>query len=377
MKRKYGTKLQNKMGRKMTKIAFKLNPALMKAAEVAVQEVLAVKRGENVLIITNPERDVYRIAQALYVVNVNMGASTALVVQQRKTSFDYAEPSVINAIRTEPEVVISISAERMGKDREALANPYRGRDGATYTHVFDYLLYEAKKIRAFWSPKATVEMFTRTVPVGYAAMHRRCARVADELQNKKEVHITTALGTNVTIGIGGRKPRMDDGSFAVSGRGGNLPAGEVYISPQLGVSHGRIVFDGSITLDETIVIKTPIKVEIEKGFVTKVAGGKEAKKLAKYLDYAEKKPFEMLRKGEIDKMKTEEYSKNARHIGELGIGTNPNAKIIGNVLEDEKVLGTVHFAVGSNYDHDASALIHSDGIVKKPTITVDGKPLKP
>jgi len=46
---------------------------------------------------------------------------------------------------------------------------------------------------------------------------------------------------------------------------------------------------------------------------------------------------------------------------------------VGNVLEDEKVLGTVHFAIGSNYDQDALALIHSDGIVKNPTIIIDGK----
>jgi leucyl aminopeptidase (aminopeptidase T) len=349
----------------------------MKAAEVAVKEVLAVKRGECVLIITNPEKDVYRIAQALYIANVNVGASTTLVIQQRKTSFDYAEPSVINSIRTEPEVIISISAERMGKDKEALANPYRGRDGATYSSIFDYLLYERNKIRAFWSPKVTVEMFTRTVPIDYVAMRKRCARIANELQNKKEVRIMTELGTDVTIGIKGRKPKVDDGDFSIPGRGGNLPAGEVFISPQLGVSHGTIVFDGSITLDKTVVIKTPIKVELERGFVTRIEGEKEAKRLVKYLDLAEKKPFEMMKKGELNKTKAEEYSKNARHIGELGIGTNPNAKIVGNVLEDEKVLGTVHFAIGSNYDHDASALIHSDGIVKKPSITVDGKPMKP
>jgi len=349
----------------------------MKAAEVSVREVLAVKKDEHVLIITNPEKDVYRIAQALYAANIDAGASTTLVIQERKTSFDYAEPSVINAIKTEPEVIISISAERMGKDKEALANPYKGQGGATYTHVFDYLLYEAKKIRAFWSPKVTFEMFTRTVPIDYAAMRKRCTRIANELHNKKEVHIRTDLGTDVTIGIQGRNPRVDDGNFSVPGRGGNLPAGEVFISPQLGVSQGTIVFDGSITLDETVVIKTPVRVGIEKGFVTGIEGKREAKRLAKYLNSAEKKPLKMMKNGELDKTKAEEYSKNARHIGELGIGTNPNTKIVGNVLEDEKVLGTVHFAIGSNYDHDALALIHSDGIVKKPTITVDGKPLRP
>jgi leucyl aminopeptidase (aminopeptidase T) len=361
----------------VTGTVFKADEALMKAADVALKKVLAIKKREHVLIITNPERDVYMIAQALYSAGINAGASAALIIQQRKTSFDNAEPSVINAIKTEPDVVISISAERMGKDREALTNPYKGRGGATYSHIFDYLLYEAKKIRAFWSPKVTVEMFTRTVPLDYAAMQKRCARIADKLHDKREVHVRTDLGTDVTIGIQGRNPRVDDGNFSTPGKGGNLPAGEVYISPQLGTSHGTIVFDGSITLDETIVIKNPVKVEIEKGFVTGIDGRSEAKKLMNYLNKAEKRPFEMMEKGELDKKGAEEYSKNARHIGELGIGANPNAKIVGNVLEDEKVLGTVHFAMGSNYDHDALALIHSDGIVKRPKITVDGEQLKP
>ena len=361
----------------MTGTAFKVDSTLMKAASVALKQVLAVQKDEHVLIVTNPEREVYRIAQALYSAGISLGASPTLLVQQRKTSFDNAEPSIINAIKTEPEVVISISAERMGKDKAALTTPYKGRDGAPYSHIFDYLLYDAKKIRAFWSPKVTAEMFTRTVPIDYAALRRRCARIANMLQGKKEVHVKTDLGTDVTIGIQGRRSKLDDGNFSSPGRGGNLPAGEVYISPQLGVSHGTIVFDGSITLDETIVIKYPIKVEIEKGFVTEIGGRTEAKKLVDYLNKAEKRPFEMMKKGDLDKKRAEEFSRNARHIGELGIGTNPNAKIVGNVLEDEKVLGTVHFAIGSNYDNDAQALIHSDGIVKKPTISIDGETLKP
>jgi len=77
----------------------------------------------------------------------------------------------------------------------------------------------------------------------------------------------------------------------------------------------------------------------------------------------------------LAKEKAEEYAKNARNIGEFGVGLNPKARIVGNVLEDEKVLNTVHFAIGSNYDQDALALIHSDGIVQNSTVSVDGKPL--
>ena len=60
--------------------------------------------------------------------------------------------------------------------------------------------------------------------------------------------------------------------------------------------------------------------------------------------------------------------KNARNIGELGIGLNPAASINGNMLEDEKAFHTCHFAIGQNYDNDAPSLIHLDGVVRNPTI---------
>ena len=75
----------------------------------------------------------------------------------------------------------------------------------------------------------------------------------------------------------------------------------------------------------------------------------------------------------------EVYKKNARNIGELGIGLNPSARITGNMLEDEKAFHTCHFAVGENYDNDAPSLIHLDGVVREPTITLidaDGKEVK-
>lgn len=359
----------------MSKPHFRVSVELLKAADVAVNEVLDVKNDEHVLIITNPVRDVYRISQALCLASHNAGASPTLMVQPKKTTFDLAEPAVINAIKSEPEVVISISAERLGKDKEGLANPYKGLDGKTYTHIFSHLLHGVKKIRAFWSPTVTIDMFTRTVPIDYPALQKTAAKVAEEMRNAVEINVKTALGTDITFGIKGRKPMKDDGDFKTPGKGGNLPCGEVFISPALETANGTVVFDGSITLERTLIIKEPVKVTVREGFVTEIDGRKEAGKLEAYIGKAEKKPFKMAKKGELAKEKAIEYAKNARNIGEFGIGLNPKAKIVGKVLEDEKVLGTIHFAIGSNYDQDALALIHSDGIVKNPTVTVEGKPL--
>ena len=54
---------------------------------------------------------------------------------------------------------------------------------------------------------------------------------------------------------------------------------------------------------------------------------------------------------------------------------NPKSKIIGNVLEDEKVMGTVHVALGDNstFGGKCKAGIHIDGIIKNPTFLADDK----
>ena len=41
------------------------------------------------------------------------------------------------------------------------------------------------------------------------------------------------------------------------------------------------------------------------------------------------------------------------------------------MLEDEKAFRTCHFAIGQNYDGDAPALIHFDGIVRNPTLVIN------
>ena len=62
----------------------------------------------------------------------------------------------------------------------------------------------------------------------------------------------------------------------------------------------------------------------------------------------------------------------ARTIAELGIGTNENAEITGNVLEDEKVLGTAHIAFGASAGIGGTVTVpvHLDVVVLTPTLHV-------
>ncbi len=344
---------------------------IQKAARVAVREVLDVKPGETLHIITNPEKNVHTIALAIYDAAIEVGGKPLILVQPYKTQLDYAEEGVIGALGTIPDIAISLSAEKLGKDRGGISKPYKGLDGQDYEHVFDLHLRN-KKLRAFWSPSTTIDMFSRTVPIDYARLRDECAYLKEKLDRAESARITTDMGTDIVIGLKGRRGESDDGDFRKPGTGGNLPAGEVYISPALGSSNGVIAFDGSISAtDGEIIIEEPIIARVADNLVTGLEGGREALELERSLKSGETNAREMLARGEIDREQADEYIKNARNLGELGIGLNHSARIIGNMLEDEKVYSTCHIAIGSNYDNDAKALIHLDGLILKPTIELE------
>jgi leucyl aminopeptidase (aminopeptidase T) len=362
---------------KITKFgdSFKIDKQLKKAAEVAISDVLAVKPNEKVLIITNPDKDVQMISKALYDATISAKATPIVIFQPMKTQLDFAEPSVIHAISSNPDVLISMSHEKLGKDQQGLKKPYKlGKKKVD--HVFHYLL-AGKKLRAFWSPSTTVKMFAKTVPINYKQMRENCENLVKILNKAEKVRITTRLGMDLEIGLKGRKAKADDGNFTKPGTGGNLPCGEVYISPELGASEGKIIFDGSISAHEgVILIKHPITVNVKNGLVTKVSGKKEAAELRDTLKKAKQTTRKFVKDGKIPKKDEADYLKNVMNLGELGIGLNEKADIVGNMLEDEKVNGTCHIAIGANYDDDARALIHLDGLIQKPTITAiykDGK----
>jgi leucyl aminopeptidase (aminopeptidase T) len=261
-----------------------------------------------------------------------------------------------------------MSAEKLGKDQGAITNPIKGPDGREFDNTFHYLM-ETKKTRAFWSPGVTKELFKKTVPIDYKRLKDEADGVKDILDRADYVKITSPGGTDLKMGLRGRKAMLDNGDFSVPGEGGNLPAGETFISPELGSSNGRLVFDGSISLySGDMLVEHPIELEIKDGFIATVRGGSEAERLLETIELGEKNALDFEKSGKLAPGSGEEYKRNARNLGELGIGLNPAAGIDGNMLGDEKAYRTIHIAVGSNYDEDAKALIHCDCLVKEPTL---------
>jgi leucyl aminopeptidase (aminopeptidase T) len=192
----------------------------------------------------------------------------------------------------------------------------------------------------------------RTLSADYNKIAERSLKLTRILSGKKEAKVKTPSGTDITMKIEGRAWEPDTGLYHKPGEFGNLPAGEVYIAPLEGTANGVIIVDGAMA--GVGVIKKSIKLLVKDGFVTEISGDKSAKDLEKAI---------------------EPFGKPARNIAELGIGTNDKAKIIGNVLEDEKVMGTVHMAIGDNKSMGGQVSVqsHLDGILLKPTLEIDGQ----
>lgn len=343
-------------------------------AQNIVRNVCKIKKNERVLIIANPSTAA--ISQDIYTASNEAGAKTVLMYQNAKTSFDNAEAEVLAAIASNPDVCFSISEIKLGKDPITTANPVKDENGTEYQSQFDYLMEGKKTMRGVWTPGITQDMYNRTVNIDYTELKDRCDKLGKLFKNARTIRVTAPAGTDITIPVQNRNLMNDDGDFSKPGTGGNIPAGEVFISPVVGNGEntgceGIIVYDGSMTFsDGDSIIETPIHCKVEKGFVTDISGGAEAKRLLKTITEAEIRSVAYELEGKIPKGMGAIYKRNARNIGELGIGLNPAAQITGNMLEDEKAFRTCHFAIGENYDNDAPSLIHLDGVVRNPTIEI-------
>jgi aminopeptidase len=182
-------------------------------------------------------------------------------------------------------------------------------------------------------------------------------KLYERLQGHSEVRITSPLGTDLLMSISGRQVATDPGVVRTPGFR-NLPSGECYVAPLETSANGVLVVDKSFP---GIVIHNPIKLTFEKGRVTNIEGRNEARQLEAILAEGEAKP----------------NGEGCRTIAELGIGTNPYARITGNVMTDEKVMGTIHIAIGHNavppYNGQNVAPVHLDGVMSQPTLMVDGQ----
>jgi len=341
---------------------------LMEVSRTALTNSIQLKPNEKVLIISNLGYDVGNIARSLYEAADELGGIPVLIFQRKKSQLDYAEPPAIEALDW-ADIVLSISEDKLGRDPTVGKEGYKIGDLTVY-HRFNYLK-ESKRFRAAWTPTITEEIYLECVDVDYQEMHKYCKEIKERLEESEKIRVASRNGTDITFSVEGRKFILDDGLFNEPGKGGNWPAGEVAVAPCVDTASGTLVFDGSLdVLGETLLVKEePVKVEIKDGYVARISGHEAARRLENDIDRAMQKARENGRH--------REYIEASKLLGEFGIGTNKKAKIHGNMLVDEKVKETCHFAIGSNLPIGGKkgAMNHFDGLVLAPTIMYDNNVL--
>jgi len=364
---------------------FKVDKELVKVSETVMKEVLGAKPGESMIIVTNPEEDALSISKSLFNAAVKYEVEPLMVVQKKRSAAEKSDQRALAALSTVSDIYASVSTLSFGQDfgfdilGQRFEKPYKF-EGEERDRVFD--LNRVVR-RGFWSPYITTDMWKRAVQVNYQEMKTLGEKIAAKLTNAKEVHVTTESGTDVTFSCEGMLCDASTGPYTKRGDGGNLPTGESFLTPKPGTTNGKIVFDGGLgglSIGD-ILIEEPVEAYVEKGKVEKIKGGKEAQILRNELNLFTEKCYKMAGEGKFD---ADAYASNVTNIGEAGFGVNEKAELrnASSLLEWEKVLRTVHFAIGRDYGVDPKrgpplnmTLNHFDGLIKYPSVAVDGKAL--
>lgn len=193
-------------------------------------------------------------------------------------------------------------------------------------------------------------MLYGAVGADYHEIDRVSELVRQKMSKGREVRLTSPTGTDLRLSINEREAIMLTGLVKGSGTFAAMPDGEAAIAPVEGTTEGTLVIDN--TMDNLGLLDKPIRLTIKKGRVTKIEGGQSAAKLEKLVN---------------------ESDEGARNIAEFAIGTNPDARLIGNMAEDKKAIGTVHVAIGDSHviGGVVESNLHLDGLVLNPTVYID------
>jgi leucyl aminopeptidase (aminopeptidase T) len=301
-------------------------PDLAPAVQTVVRRCLAVAEGEEVLVIV--DHGTREIGEALRSEASDVGADAVLAVMDPREMDGNEPPRVIAAALAGCDVFIAPTSRSLSHTTARKRASDAGARGATM-------------------PGVTADMLARVMAVDFDTMAARSERVAHLLDEASEAHISCPRGSNLTLDLTGRAGIPDDGRLTSAGAFGNLPCGEGFIAPLGG--NGQVVVETAGPLGTT---PEPATLIVEDGRIVDARDGLGPQFI------------ELLRK----------HGEPGTNLAELGVGTNDMATLTGNVLEDEKILGTIHVAFGASagIGGTVSVPIHLDVVVMDASLEVGG-----
>ncbi|AGB33404.1 hypothetical protein C488_17643 [Natrinema pellirubrum DSM 15624] len=308
--------------------------ALRAAAETAVRQCLALDTAESCAIVTDDKRE--RIGEALYEVAAEITDDAVIVRYPPGDTHGSEPPEPVAAAMAGADVVLAPTTKSLSHTRARTEANEAGARVATL-------------------PGITEDVFTTGLEADYESIAAHCESVREQVADADEIRVTTEAGTDITFGVAGRRWLSDTGIVHEPGEMSNLPAGEVFISPE--TADGTFVVDGTMRPHGLLEADQRLTFEVEDGLVTRISDDEIRETVAGA---------------------AEDVGDAAYNLAELGIGTNVAVtELVGSVLLDEKAGGTVHIAIGDDagIGGDTDAPIHLDGILREPTVYADGEPI--
>jgi len=304
---------------------------LRAAAETALTQCLDLGSEESCLIVTDDSRE--PIGEALYAVAAEITDDPVIVRYPPGPQHGAEPPASVATALGEADVFLAPTTKSISHTRARGAACEAGTRGATL-------------------PGITEDVFVTGLDADYEAIADHSAALHDQVQDADEIRVTSPQGTDISFDLGDREWHLDTGIVHEPGDFSNLPAGEVFISPES--ADGTYVVDGTMRPHGLLDADQQLRFEVEDGFVTEISD-------AEIRDQIE--------------TAAQQAGQAASNLAELGIGTNVGVdELVGSVLLDEKAAGTVHIAIGDNASigGETEAPLHLDGILREPTVYVDG-----
>jgi leucyl aminopeptidase (aminopeptidase T) len=303
---------------------------LDRAVKTVVRQCMGISPGEDVLVVCNPVTE--EIGALMRIEAQGDGADATLAVISERDSAAAEPPRAVAAAMAAADVVLAATIQSLSHTAARKAASEAG-------------------VRVGSLPGVTEEMLARLMTGDLEEIRRRGWAIVTALNRASEARITCPHGSDLRIGLEGRMGIVDAGELGSRGAFGNLPCGEGYIAPLEGTTEGTLVVDGSIA--EVGLLETPVSLTVREGHLVEATGDDGARLM------------ELLTA----------HGPDGTNVAELGIGTSEEAILTGNILEDEKILGTCHVAFGASaaIGGTVQVPVHLDCIVLEPTIEVGGE----
>jgi leucyl aminopeptidase (aminopeptidase T) len=300
------------------------------AVRTVVRQCMGVSAGEEVLVICNPVTE--EIGALMRIEAQGDGADATLAVISERESHAAEPPRPVAAAMSAADVVLAATIQSLSHTAARKAASDAG-------------------VRIATLPGVTEEMLARLMNGDLDEMRRRGWAIVNALNAGSEAHITDRNGSDLRFSLEGREGIVDAGELTAKGAFGNLPCGEGFIAPVEGTAEGTLVVDGSIAAIG--LVESPVHLTVEAGHLVGATGDQGARLM------------ELLTA----------HGPDGTNVAELGIGTNEEAILTGNILEDEKIFGTAHVAFGASAGIGGTIQVpvHLDVVIKEPTVEIDGE----